>query len=100
VVASGHSMGAMQPIEETDVPPRVLWTALRCARGHLAEHAGAAEPFELDESCWCGAPRVAATVCRGRRDRAVGALLRTAGEGVVDGSHWLCEFAKSAWVRA
>jgi hypothetical protein len=40
-----------------------VWTRTRCGRGHLAEH-----PNGVDESdfcdCWCGVPRVAATVFR------------------------------------
>jgi hypothetical protein len=45
------------------VSPVGIWTRTRCGRGHLAEHPNGVDQSDFCD-CWCGAPRVAATVFR------------------------------------
>jgi hypothetical protein len=57
-----YSYGGCEDLAERSASP--LWTRLRCARGHLREHPGTVELVDVDAPCWCGGPRVAATVFR------------------------------------
>jgi hypothetical protein len=51
-------------IAENELEARALWTRLKCGRGQLSEHPGRVEAIDVDAPCWCGGPRVAATVYR------------------------------------